>query len=412
MKKKKILRIVICVLVLFTAGGLFRIGSYGESERKPVDAGMGEFLYTALESFSGEPEEVKNLRNQEIVLSDEGHQEYYFSQLGEAEQRAYREMLNGIQARQEEFYLTISGDEEVDRVYHAVLKDHPELYWVHNRRQVYKTTYEGSDYCLFSPGYSYTEEEMQQIDQSMELAWQDVNALIPESGDDYEIVKTVYTYLIDSTEYVLSEDDQSIAGVFWKKSAVCAGYAGAMQYLLERFGIPCIYVDGSAEGSSEGHAWNIVQLGGNYYYVDVTNGDQPQFLEGDAVQMAEHKTTIYDYLCPFPAEYELNYTASEEFAVPECTATDKNFYVLNQGCFETYNWQAIYDYCVMRINYGAAVVRFKFSNQEAFDAAYSDWIEGGSAQEAARYYMDLYGMTEVEYHYGVLDDMKTFYFMF
>lgn len=412
MKKKKLLYLIVLFILIFFAGAIFITWNPDISESGSSSDNVKNLLSPALDFLSGEPGEVRALRRQETILTEEGHQEYYFQLLTEEEQRGYRQMLEGIRSRAADFYLTISGDEEVDRVYHALLKDHPELYWVHNRKQVYKTAYEGSDYCLFSPGYSYSEEEMQQIEQSMEQAWQEVNALLPEGADDYEIVKTVYTYLIDSTEYVLSDDDQSIAGVFWKKAAVCAGYAGAVQYLLERLGVPCIYVDGSARGSTEGHAWNIVQLDGDYYYVDATNGDQPQFLEGDAVQMAEHKTTIYDYLCPFPKEYERNYTASEEFAVPQCTSTDKNFYVLNQGCFDSYDWQTVYDYCVMRMNYGAAVIRFKFSNQEAFDAAYADWIEGGSAQEAARYYMDLYGMTEVEYHYGVLDDLKTFYFMF
>ena len=126
-----------------------------------------------------------------------------------------------------------------------------------------------------------------------------------------------------------------MAGIFWKKQAVCAGYAGAAQYLLEYLGVPCIYVEGSTAGSTEGHAWNIILLDGDYYYFDATNGDQPEFLEGDAVQLAEHKTILYDYLCPFPKEYEMTYTPSSEFTLPECTATAKNFYVLNQGCFDT-----------------------------------------------------------------------------
>lgn len=412
MKKRK-LSWMICLLLLLLLGGVFYQETRSRIAEVESSAGEAGGIVRSIRGFlSGEPQEIRELREQEVAQSDEGHQEYYFRLLSEEERRGYREMLRGIRDRREEFYLTISDDQQVDKVYHALLKDHPELYWVHNRKQVYKTTYDGSDYCLFSPGYSYTEEEMRQIDQSLEQVWQEVNAMVPAGADDYEIVKTVYTYLIDTSEYLLSDDDQSIAGVFWKKNAVCAGYAGATQYLLERFGIPCIYVDGSAEGSTEGHAWNIVQLDGMYYYVDTTNGDQPQFLEGDAVQMAEHKTTIYDYLCPFPWEYEIMYTPSEEFSVPECTAVDKNFYVLNQGCFDSYDWQTIYEYCQMRLNYGAAVIRFKFSNQEAFDAAYADWVQGNGVQEAARYYMNLYGMNEVEYHYGVLDHLKTIYFMF
>lgn len=153
-------------------------------------------------------------------------------------------------------------------------------------------------------------------------------------------------------------------------------------------------------------------LDGDYYYFDATNGDQPEFLEGDAVQLAEHKTILYDYLCPFPKEYEMTYTPSSEFTLPECTATAKNFYVLNQGCFDTYDYQEILAYCQMRLNNGAAVVRFKFSTQEAFDAAKAEWINGDSIQETARYYMTLYGMNQVEYHYGILENMKTIYYMF
>ena len=63
-------------------------------------------------------------------------------------------------------------------------------------------------------------------------------------ADDYTKVMSVYTYVIDNTEYVISDDDQSIAGAFWKKQAVCAGYAGAVQYLLERLDIPSRFVNG------------------------------------------------------------------------------------------------------------------------------------------------------------------------
>ena len=139
--------------------------------------------------------------------TDEGHQEYYFGLLNEDEQRGYREILEGIRSFEDKFYLSLSGDNEIDRVYHAVLKDHPELFWVHNREKVYKTTYSGRDYCQFSPGYTYTEEQRQEITQAMENAYQEVLSQIPDGADDYTKVMTVYTYVIDNTEYVISDDD-------------------------------------------------------------------------------------------------------------------------------------------------------------------------------------------------------------
>lgn len=362
--------------------------------------------------ISGEPKEVEELRQMEVVQSEEGHQEYYFKQLTEEEQRVYRELLKGIRAREKEFYLTISDDDSIDRSYHAVLKDHPEIFWVHNRGKIYKTTYSDSDYCVFTPGYTYTDSEIDEIQTAMEQSFQEVRALIPEDAGDYEKVRIVYTYVIDHTQYQTGEDDQSIAGVFWKKSAVCAGYAGAVQYLLERLDIPCIYVDGSTKGSTEGHAWDIVKIGQEYYYVDATNGDQPDFLNGDAAQLEEHKTIIYDYLCPFPEEYERTYTPSEELTVPACTAKDLDFYVLNQGYFEDYSWQDIYDYCKMRMDNGAAVVRFKFGSQESFSEACQELLDDGVVQNVAQYYMKLHGLGQVEYHYGVMDNFYTIYFIF
>ena len=392
MNKKRFsaLRLILIVLVIVLLAG---IGVTGERTLR-------------------EPVEVRTLRKQQVTQSDEGHQEYYFGLLNEDEQRGYREILEGIRNFEEKFYLSLSGDDEIDRVYHAVLKDHPEVFWVHNREKVYKTTYTGRDYCQFSPGYTYTEDERQEISQAMENAYQEVLAQIPEGADDYTKVMTVYTYIIDNTDYVVSDDDQSIAGTFWKKQAVCAGYAGAVQYLLERLNVPCIYVEGDAANSDQGHAWNIVQLNGQYYYVDATNGDQPDFLNGDAAQLEEHKTIIYDYLCPFPEEYEKTYTPSEELTVPACTAKDLDFYVLNQGYFEDYSWQDIYDYCKMRLDNGAAVVRFKFGGQEAFSEACQELLDDGVVQNVAQYYMKLHGLGQVEYHYGVMDNFYTIYFIF
>ena len=123
---------------------------------------------------------------------------------------------------------------------------------------------------------------------------------------------------------------------------------------------------------------------------------------GVIAQLEEHKTIIYDYLCPFPEEYEKTYTPSEELTVPACTAKDLDFYVLNQGYFEDYSWQDIYDYCKMRLDNGAAVVRFKFGSQEAFSEACQELLDDGVVQNVAQYYMKLHGLGQVENHYGCL----------
>lgn len=337
---------------------------------------------------------------------------YYYRQMDEKEKKIYLRLLQGFQQREEQIPFKISDPDGIDRIYHGLLNDHPEIFWIHNRNEVYTTTYEHREDAIFRPSYLYNEEESIQIREAMEQAFQEVFYRIPEGAGEYDVVSVVYTYLIDETEYVESEHDQSIAGVFWKKQAVCAGYAQAVQYLLGRLGIPCIYVDGDVPGRTEGHAWNMVQINGNWYYVDTTNGDQPEFLSGDFVSLEEHKTILMDYLCPFPEEYEAHYQPTKGFTLPPCTATDQNFYVRNQGIFYDYDWQAVYDYCCMRIDNNAAVVRFKFASLDPFLSAVNDWIDGEDLRKVAQYYMSRNGLQSVEYHFGVLEDLKTIYFIF
>ena len=61
--------------------------------------------------LSQEPAEVRSLRKQEILQTDGNYREYYFGLLTEDEKKIYREMLSGIQERQDEFYLTSSNEQ-------------------------------------------------------------------------------------------------------------------------------------------------------------------------------------------------------------------------------------------------------------------------------------------------------------
>lgn len=95
----------------------------------------------------------------------------------------------------------------------------------------------------------------------------------------YQNIKFVHDYLIDSIEY-----DQSISlsyiynlyGALISKQCVCEGYAKAFKYLMDAMDIPCVIVSGIAtnsEGKTENHAWNYVQLNGNWYAIDCTWDD-------------------------------------------------------------------------------------------------------------------------------------------
>lgn len=109
---------------------------------------------------------------------------------------------------------------------------------------------------------------------------------------------------------------------------------------------------------------------------------KPGFLQGDAVQLAEHKTDLM-IICVRFRKNMRRYIQHREFPLPACTATDCNFYVLNQACFNTYDAQEFYNFCCMRLDNGAAVVRLKYTSEEAFDAACRHYIQEEKIQDVA-----------------------------
>ena len=102
-----------------------------------------------------------------------------------------------------------------------------------------------------------------------------VNTLLTQVQNlgDYEKERRIHDLLIEKIEYDKGADmNQSAYSALVEKKSVCAGYARAYQYLMQRMGIPCYYCTGYA---GQDHAWNIVALDDGYYNVDVTWDDTP-----------------------------------------------------------------------------------------------------------------------------------------
>lgn len=91
----------------------------------------------------------------------------------------------------------------------------------------------------------------------------DIDAVI--AAHDYLVLNTAY----DETDAESASNRAShyAEGTLLNNTAVCSGYASTFQLLMELADIKCEYV------WNDSHAWNIVQLDGNWYHVDVTWDD-------------------------------------------------------------------------------------------------------------------------------------------
>lgn len=97
---------------------------------------------------------------------------------------------------------------------------------------------------------------------------------------DFDKAKALHDYLVLNCEYdivnylndTIPAASYTATGALVNHIAVCAGYARAYQALLTKAGIPSYYVAGTT-ASNGAHAWNIVQIDGEWYHVDTTWDD-------------------------------------------------------------------------------------------------------------------------------------------
>ncbi len=247
---------------------------------------------------------------------------YTYNQLSEGEQALYEEIFCCIEGLEKEVRLVGLDQELVSYVFNCVMVDHPEFFYLEGFSGTTERLKEQIVSFTFSPIYTMTATEIQEYNQINQIYLEDCKKQIPNGASEYEVVKSVYEYIILHTDY---EHDailnQTICSVTANGASVCQGYAKTMQYLLNEFGIFATIVFGTAQ-DGEAHAWNLVSMDGEYYYVDCTGGDPLYEQETQGSQ----ETISYDYLGLTTKQVEETYEINHLVPLPECVATENNYY--------------------------------------------------------------------------------------
>lgn len=109
--------------------------------------------------------------------------------------------------------------------------------------------------------------------------------IISKKMTDSQKIHAVHNWITDNIDYYDGDlNDKSMenkirspyAYVHKKFGVVCEGYARMFQKFMTFLEIPSWYVTGEAKnssGHSEGHAWNMVKIDGQYLFVDCTWDD-------------------------------------------------------------------------------------------------------------------------------------------
>lgn len=167
----------------------------------------------------------------------------------------------------------ISKEKLVDTLM-PIMNRHPELFYISHNIRGYGSP---SGDIVTSVELTYLDYSQEEID----WIYSQMNKPLDMLSDEMNTVEKLlflHDYLVVNTEYakenVQDERCHSIVGVALDGKAVCDGYAKAFQYYMNALQIPCNII------GNDTHAWNQVQIDGEWYMVDVTHDDPSEDLFG------------------------------------------------------------------------------------------------------------------------------------
>lgn len=245
-----------------------------------------------------------------------------YSTLSTDNRTLYATLLTGVEAHSDKITFSAHSAADVKQCFEALLDDHPDIFWTDGAY-----TYTGRDdssVTSLAPHYLLDEDTMRQRRSAIEQKADAFLATLSSTTDDYDKALAIHDHVVDSTTYDLAEyqapiqttdsDDYDIRGVLLDGKAVCQGYAKAYQYLMQREGLYCAYVTGTATDSlgTTGHAWNMVRIDGTYSYVDCTF-DDPLDPDDTSAQQVSHA-----YFCIGDSLLFADHTPDGSLTLPVC----------------------------------------------------------------------------------------------
>lgn len=320
----------------------------------------------------------------EQVVHREKEDGYAYSKLSEEQQELYLEIRDALVQFDEDVKLSSYDKEEISNIFQCVLNDHPEIFYVEGYTYTEYTLGDILKKITFTGTYRFTQEEVAEKQKLIDYYVNRCLSGMPEQADDYTKVKYIYEYLIHNTEYDAgAQDNQNICSVFIEGRSVCQGYAKATQYLLNKSGVFATLVLGRVVGG-EGHAWNLVQIDGEYYYVDTTWGDASYQAVGSAAEYPGEKipTINYDYLCVSTDQMNLTHTLDNVVELPACNSMAANYYVREGFYFTEWNEDQVERIFREEYEKGSAYVTLKCASEEVYNKMQDALIE---RQEVFRY---------------------------
>jgi hypothetical protein len=263
----------------------------------------------------------------------------------------------------------------------AYMDDHPKVFWIASR---YSYGYQNGQtvlqlYSVLSP--SECKAAIQKLSDVLASAVKS----IPTGLSQFDRENSIFQYLVSHCSYDTAAVTDSSRwqaftsyGALVDNKAVCEGYSRAMQLLSESVGLKCALLRGSSDGVN--HMWNVMQIDGNWYNLDVTWCDNTVLIYNyfnipDSVLKLTHQVSplvsslTTKQICDSEIQFNL--------FLPKCTATEENYFQkkgIHVSAFSSAEDTAVIGDLIPKLKSGETSIAFYIDKTSDYDTLISGMV--------------------------------------
>ena len=241
---------------------------------------------------------------------------YYYSKMNKLQKNVYHNIKIGLLALAPSFFVPKIDSRELQDIFFKVRLDAPEIFYAVS--YTYRMYQDASNLEVI-PEYLFEKKKIIEHQKAMKARIEKLIRPV-KAMTEWEKERYIHDFICSSVYYDKLKKPYSheIIGPLGQGVGVCEGIAKAVKILCDKLGIWCIIAisDSNPEKNIKyRHAWNIVQIEGVYYHIDVTFDNS----------LGRESIIRYDYFNLSDKQFFKDHEPVI-YEVPKCTLSDRFYY--------------------------------------------------------------------------------------
>lgn len=322
---------------------------------------------------------------------------YYYSQMNKQQQRIYQVIKNGLESLSTSFDVQRVDGTELSDIFYKLRLDCPEIFYAPTFQYSF---YQDSTLVKMKPVYLFDKNKVKEHQIAMRVRVEKLVRVVKDR-DDFEKEQYIHDFICENVTYdkLKKQYSHEILGPLGQGVGVCEGIAKSVKILCDQLSIPCIVAiseNNPEKNIKYRHAWNVIQINGAWYHLDVTFDNTlgkkevryDYFNLDDKSIFKDHEPVVYSVpTCNVGDHFyyrkkKLSFTKDED-------VTKRCLQAIKKGKVLTFHWRGGYltksvmedllqrisevsrdngRHCQVSINWPQAVIRVKFFQEQVEDS--------------------------------------------